>query len=253
MSPPDQQCRLRCAIVSLLVAAASAHSAPAQQTRADLVKLTQALMDAIPLGKADVWQRVLADDAVLIDEFGRREDKKEAVAGIHAFPSGFSGSIEIRDAQLRMAGDAAVLNGEMYERERVFGQNLVVRYMFSNTFVRRHDTWQLLAATDVTLPTPPPALSVRDLRLGDYPGAYRYGPGRAFDVGSENGHLFYTTKAGGQRTALEAVAKDVFMDDGDEKNLLIFRRDAQGRVDELIERRKFNDLHMSRVEPDAHR
>jgi hypothetical protein len=32
----------------------------------------------------------------------------------------------------------------------------------------------------------------------------------------------------------------------DEKNLLIFRRDASGRVVELIERRKFNDLRLKR-------
>jgi hypothetical protein len=30
----------------------------------------------------------------------------------------------------------------------------------------------------------------------------------------------------------------------DEKNLLIFRRGESGRVNELIERRKFNDLRM---------
>ena len=42
------------------------------------------------------------------------------------------------------------------------------------------------------------------------------------------------------------VAHDVFMDDGDEKNLLIFRRDASGAIVSLIERRKFNDLLMQR-------
>jgi hypothetical protein len=38
------------------------------------------------------------------------------------------------------------------------------------------------------------------------------------------------------------------MSGGDERNLVIFRRDASGHVDELIERRKFNDLHMKRDE-----
>jgi hypothetical protein len=38
----------------------------------------------------------------------------------------------------------------------------------------------------------------------------------------------------------------VFSDDGDEKNLMLFRRDAAGRVEELVERRKFNDLRMKR-------
>jgi hypothetical protein len=217
------------------------------QTQVQLVKLTQELMDALPVGHADVWQRILADDAMIVDEYGRRQDKAEAVKSIHAFPQGFSGSIEIRDPQLRLHADVAVLNGEFYERESVFEQKLVVRYFFSNTFVRRDGAWQLLAANDVTLPTPPPELAVSNLKLDDYPAVYRYGPERAFTVAREGDALFYTTKAGGSRTGLQAVAKDVFMDTGDEKSLIVFRRDANGAITELIERRKFNDLHLTRV------
>lgn len=40
------------------------------------------------------------------------------------------------------------------------------------------------------------------------------------------------------------VAKDVYTGGGDEKNLLIFRRDEAGKLVELIERRKYSDLHM---------
>ncbi len=238
----------RCGGTVLLSIVFSATAAASDQpTQAQLVQLTQALMDAVPTGHAEVWQRILADDAMIVDEYGRRQNKAEAVAGIHAFPSGFSGSIEIRDAQLRAQGDIAVLNGEFYERETVFDQKLVVRYLFSNTFVRRDGAWQLLAANDVTLPTPPPTLAVADLKLDDYPGVYRYGLGRAFTVAREGNALFYTTKAGGRRIGLQPVAKDVFMDEGDEKSLLVFRRDAHGRLFELIERRKYNDLHLTRA------
>jgi hypothetical protein len=233
-------------VVALSIACGGPALASDAQTQAELVKLTQALMDAVPVGDADVWQRILADDVMVVDEYGRRQDKAEAVKSIHAFPQGFSGSIEIRDPQLRLHGDVAVLNGEFYERESVFEQKLVVRYFFSNTFVRRDGAWQLLAANDVTLPTPPPDLAVSDLKLDDYPGVYRYGPGRAFTVAREGDALFYTTKSGGSRTGLQAVAKDVFMDTGDEKSLIVFRRDAHGAITELIERRKFNDLHLAR-------
>ncbi|MFI4970338.1 MAG: nuclear transport factor 2 family protein [Lysobacterales bacterium] len=237
-------------VVSVLFAfvAPIAWAAPATtaQTQAELVNLTRELMDALPGGNAAAWQRILADDALIVDEFGRRQNKAEIVKDIHPFPGGFSGSIEIRDPQLRLHGDTAVLQGEEYEQETVFGQQLVVRYIFSNTFVRRDGAWKLLAAIDVTLPTPPPALVVDDLRLDDYPGVYRYGPGRAFTLAIDAGALFYTTRAGSKRTRLDVVARDVFMDDGDERNLLIFRRGGNGRVVELIERRKFNDLHLKR-------
>jgi hypothetical protein len=225
-------------------ALASAESDAEVETK--LVALTQALMDALIPGNADIWQRTLADNAVVIDEFGRLQNKKEAVESVHPFPQGLSGSIEIRDPKLHMHGDTAVLQGEMYEKESVFGQQLVVRYIFANTFVRDGADWKLLAATDVTLPTEPPKLDVAGLVLGDYAGTYTYGPKRAFSVVLENGALFYTTKPGGPHTALDAIAKDVFMSGGDERNLVIFRRGAAGRVDELIERRKFNDLRMKR-------
>ena len=78
-----------------------------------LVALTGDLMNALIPGKADVWQRILADDALIIDEFGRIQHKKEAVAAVHPFPPGFSGDIEIRDPAVQVHGGTAVLSGEM--------------------------------------------------------------------------------------------------------------------------------------------
>ena len=214
--------------------------------QAKLVALTRELMDALIPGKQEPWQRILADDAVIIDEFGRIQDKKAAVESVHPFPEGISGTIEIRTPSVRVHGDTAVLQGEMYETETVFGQQLIVRYIFANTFARSGDDWKLVAAIDVTLPTEPPALKVDGLVLGDYAGTYTYGPGRAFSVAVDQGKLYYTTKPGGPHTSLDAIGKDVFMTGGDERNLAIFRRDPSGHVIELIERRKFNDLHLKR-------
>ena len=216
------------------------------EVQAKLVALTGELMDALIPGKQEPWQRILADDAVIIDEFGRIQDKQAAVESVHPFPQGITGTIEIRTPSVRVHGDTAVLQGEMYETETVFGQQLVVRYIFANTFARSGDNWKLVAAIDVTLPTEPPALKVDGLVLGDYAGTYTYGPGRAFSVAVDEGKLYYTTKPGGPRTSLDAIGKDVFMAGGDERNLAIFRRDPSGRVIELIERRKFNDLHLKR-------
>jgi len=232
--------------VATLLASPAAFAETDAEVQTKLVALTQELMDALIPGKADAWQRILADDAIIIDEFGRIQDKKAAVESVHPFPKGFSGSIEIRDAAVRVHGDSAVLKGEMYEKEGVFDQNLVVRYIFANTFVRQGSEWKLVAAIDVTLPTEPPKLDVPGLVLGDYAGTFAYGPGRAWSIAAENGALYYTTKPGGPHTSLDAIGKDVFMTGGDERNLAIFRRDASGRVVEVIERRKFNDLHMKR-------
>ena len=237
------------AMVSTICALASvsalADEAPAAAQK-EIVALTQELMDAIVPGKADVWQRLLADDAMITDEFGRRQNKKEAVQSIHPFPEGLSGKIEIRDAHVHVYGDTAVLDAEEYETETVFGQKFVVRYLAMNTYVRRDGAWKIAAMMDVTLPTPPPTLAVRDLKPDDYVGTYRYGPDRAWIVAIENDKLVFRTKAGRPAIALDAIGRDVFMGGDDEKNLLIFRRDDAGKIVELIERRKFNDLRMKR-------
>ena len=214
--------------------------------RTQIVALTQQLMDAIAEGKSDVWQRVLTDDAVITDEFGRIQDKSEAVKGIHPLPPGLSGSIQIRNPRVRVFGDTAVIDFEDYEQETVFGQKLIVRYLSTATYVRRDGTWKLAGMMDLTLPTQPPQLGVRDLPIADYPGTYRYGPDRAYIVEREGDKLIFRTKAGRPAIALDAIAKDVFMGGDDEKNLLIFRRNESGRVTNLIERRKFNDLHLKR-------
>lgn len=233
------------ALAALVCTEAFGEDAP-PGVRKEIIALTQAALDAIATGKAEVWQRALADDALIVDEFGRRQTKKELVESLRPFPPGLSGKIEIRDPRVHIHGDTAVLECEQYETETVFGQNLVVRYLAMNTYVRRRGEWKIVAMMDVTLPTPPPALDVRGLPLADYPGVYRYGPGRAFTVTLEQGKLAYRTRAQGRAVALDAVAKDVFMGADDEKNLMIFRRDESGSIVELIERRKFNDLHLRR-------
>lgn len=227
---------------------AAANEAPPAVHR-QIVALTQKLMDALGEGKPEVWERILADDVLITDEFGRRQTKVEAVKGIRPFPAGMSGSIEVRDAHVRHYGGTAVIDCEAYEQETVFGQKLVVRYLFTSTYVRRGGAWKLVAMQDVTLPTPPPALSVKGLRLADYPGTYRYAPERAFFVALEQDKLVWRTKPAGAAHALEPIANDVFMGNDDEKNLLIFRRNDAGQVTELIERRKFNDLHLQREPP----
>ena len=243
----------RIALFVLVVLAAPAQAdevpAPLQQ---EIIGLTQQLMDAIGDGKKDVWQHITADDALITDEFGRRQTKQELIDSLRPLPPGFSGRIEVRDAHVRSYGDTAVIDFEDYETETVFGQKFLVRYISTATYVRRAEGWKLATMMDVTLPTPPPQLDVRDVKTADYPGTYRYGPERAFIVDVENGRLVYRTKAGRPANVLDALAKDVFMGGDDEKNLLIFRRDAAGKVVELIERRKFNDLHLKREAVAAH-
>lgn len=234
-------------LLALLMFFPIAHAdEPTAAVSKQIVDLTQQVMDAITDGKAEVWQRTLLDDALITDEFGRRQTKKEAVESLHPLGAGITGSIEVRDPHVRIYGDTAVIDFEGYEKETFFGQHFLVRYIFTATYVRKGDDWKLATMLDVTLPTVPPALDVRDLKLSDYAGTYRISAERAWIVEVDNEKLQWRTKADRPANSLDPIAKDVFMGGDDEKNLMIFRRDASGKVVELIERRKFNDLHLKR-------
>jgi len=236
---------LICFAASSSVSSVRAAEAP-KPLSDELLQITQSLVDAIPKGDKAIWEHALTEDAVLVDEFGRIAHKADTVASMHPFPAGFSGSIELRDAHVQQYGDTAILQVEEHERETVFGQNFIVRYQSLLTFVKQSGTWKLAGYEDVTVPTAPPKLVVADLALGDYSGSYRYAPGRAWKVSSKHGVLSYATRPGGPANLLEPIAKDVFMGSDDERNLLIFRRDEHGKVSALIERRKFNDLQLTR-------
>ncbi len=230
----------------LILSTSLLFAAPTEPVERELVAITQALFDSIGSGNADFWARALADDAFVIDEFGRRQDKLEMVRSIRPFPPGFSGSIEVREPRVHVYGSTAVVECEAFEREEVFGQKLVVRYRTANTFVKVGTDWKLLTMVTVTLPTQPPLLAVRGLPRADYPGIYRYGSDRAYRIELDGDKLSYTTRPGGKPIPLEPIAKDVFMEGGGERNLLIFRRGDAGKVEGLIQRRKFNDLWMKR-------
>lgn len=214
--------------------------------RDELVSITQAWVDAIPAGRKDVWEHTLADDAVLIDEFGRIQNKREAIASLSPFPTNISGSIELRDPHVHAFGNTALLQVEEYEREAFFGQHFVVRYEAMVTFVRHDKQWRIAGYEDVTLPTEPPHLQVAGLQPRDYVGSYRFAPTHAWTFSMRDHVLGYVTGPGRPFMAVEPIAHDVFMGTDDERNLLIFSRDAAGHVTGLIERRKFNDLHLRR-------
>ena len=95
-----------------------AHAAEASTTlRDELVRTTQALMDALPTGDKTPWEQWVTDDAVIIDEFGRVASKADTIASLHRFPTGVTGSIDMRDPHAWLHGDSALLSVEEYERE----------------------------------------------------------------------------------------------------------------------------------------
>ena len=131
--------------LALLAVAPRPASATAATERAasEIVKRAQTLFDALAPGDVALWRDALTEDAVLIDEFGRRQTKAEALRQMRPLPAGFSGSIEVRHPNVHFYPATAVLDCEMFEQEKVFDQHLTVRYLATLVFVRQGRDWKL--------------------------------------------------------------------------------------------------------------
>jgi hypothetical protein len=112
-------------------------TAAAERDTAEIVKRAQTLFDGLAPGDVALWRDALTEDAVFIDEFGRRQTKAEMLREMRPLPAGFSGSIEVRHPNVHFYPATAVLDCEMFEREMVFEQQLGVTDRVLNRAGRR--------------------------------------------------------------------------------------------------------------------
>ncbi|HEX6536847.1 MAG TPA: DUF4440 domain-containing protein [Gemmatimonadaceae bacterium] len=220
-----------------------AHRAPgasAERSADSLAVIAQALLDAVGSGDTAVWTRYLADDGLFVDENGEIHTKRELVARIHPLPPGLDGELCVSAPRLVVSGSTAVLTYDALERETVYGQTLRTHYHTTDTYVNRGGAWRLFASHTAVLPSehtavaPPPT-------LGDYVGRYELAPGVTYTVTRDGAHL-YGQRGDRPREELLPLGGDRFFRRGAPRGERIFRRDARGRVDAMIDRRDNNDL-----------
>lgn len=223
----------------ILILVASAVAAEPAITEQELVRRTQELYDAIVPGNQTPWKKYFADDCTFSDEKGRTLDKSKLVADITPLPKGYSGAIKIEKVISRIIGDTAILSYDANEVETIFGQNLRARYHVTDTWLRRNGQWQILASQAHRYYEDPAIGKADEKKFPDYVGSYELAPGQTRTVTSENGKLFVERK--GKKEELLPESSDLFFRKGVEGRIL-FRHDAAGAVDALIDRRNNEDV-----------
>ncbi len=209
-------------------------------TQAELVRRTQEVFDAAATGDRAPWEKYFAPDSMYFDEKGRSMDKKALVDDQAPLPPGYSGSIKLVRAQSRIVNDTAILSYDLDETEIVFGQHMTARYHGTDTWVRRNGQWQIVAGQMLRY-YEDPAPGRSDLKKdADYAGTYQLAPGTTLAVSIEDGNLF-SQRAGKAKALLIPEACDIFFRKGIEGRF-VFRRDQQGKVDALIDRRNNEDI-----------
>ncbi len=174
-------------LLPLALLAVAPRPAPAtagtERAASEIVKRAQTLFDALAPGDVALWRDALTEDAVLIDEFGRRQTQAELLQQMKPLPAGFSGSIEVRHPNVHFYFATAVLDCEMFEREKVFDQQLTVRYLATLVFVRRGRDWKLAALETVTRGQRPATFGLSgDVHLRARAQVHRRGRGSRAEV-----------------------------------------------------------------------
>jgi len=108
--------------------------------------------ESIVNGDASVVERILADDFLGVDPDGNLYDKAKMVAYTREAPKEFI-SNRLNDVKVRFFGDTAVAQGdESWVRRTV--TPLTGRFVWTDTWIRRNDKWQIVASEDLIVPEP---------------------------------------------------------------------------------------------------
>src|SRR6266513_5251057 len=127
------------------------HCAPdRKQSEAEqyIIESERAWAQSVATGDTAVPERILADDFVGVDPKGPVYDKSKMIADTRVSPKFFL-SNHLNQVKVRFYGDTAIAQGdETWERRS--GER--GRFVWIDTWLRRNNHWQIVAAVDVSAP-----------------------------------------------------------------------------------------------------
>ena len=155
-------------IVALVIAAALGASAqtpdtkpkPAPAKPADgsveqtLMKIERDALAALLKKDIAAFGRIFADDAVVITPDGSPQTKAQLLADVKSGDLVVESS-EISDMKVRAYGDTAVVTYVTTDKGKFKGQDISGRYRWTDVFVRRGGTWQIVAGHGTPIQQPP--------------------------------------------------------------------------------------------------
>lgn len=229
----------------VLVAFLAPAQDPAAITQAELVQRTQALYDAVASGNKAPWQQYLASDAIVHDEKGGSYTKTTFLATLEPLPPGYSGTIKVTHPQTIFAPGLAIFSYDLDEVETVFDNRMTARYHQTDTWLYRNHLWQIAASQAMRYYEDPARATIQPSILSDYVGTYELAPGHQLIVTTQDGKLF-ARRGTAPPVELIPESPDMFFRAGVEGRRL-FHRNADGKVDSLIDRRNNEDMLWKKI------
>jgi ketosteroid isomerase-like protein len=134
-------------LVSLTTTVDSKQSAAEQEsaTTNEILRLERRLETAIRDGNREAINTIVAADAVFISSTGEELDRIRGTASMITRRAGLAMST-IKEIKVRVYGDSAVVVGLTLEFSRSGGTEKVDHYRWTDVFLRRAGSWQLVSA-----------------------------------------------------------------------------------------------------------
>lgn len=233
--------------LALIGCATSASRTEAPATAQHLIELSQGLLRAVTAGDKAVFAATLAEDGVFIDEEATMRTRAELIEQIGPLPPGYDGRLEMHNARTRIVGDVGVVSFDITETLDLYGQRLTTHYHTTDTYQRLGGDWRLIAEQTSVLPSELAPMSADPAHYDDYAGTYALAADVRAQVVRDGEHL-YMQREGRAREELLPIGGDRFIRAGHPRGERYFRRDRDGRVDAIVDRRDNNDLVWRRIE-----
>ena len=237
-------------IIALLLSVATPVTSPGEDstmTEAELVRRTQELFDAVVPGNSAPWKKYYAEDCLYHDEKGRSLDKAKLIADISPMPRGYSGSIKITNVESRITAGVAILSYDLDESESIFGQELRARYHKTDTWLKRNNDWQIVAAQAFRYYEDPAVGRTDASKFAAYAGTYELSKdSERRTIVTADGVKLFMERTDGKKVQLFPESGDLFFRKGVEGRIL-FRFAADGKIDALVDRRNNEDVIWKKV------
>jgi hypothetical protein len=224
----------------------AANRAPADETEAELRVNTKALLDAIAPGDVAVWDRLLDEKAIQVDENDMVRNKSEILAELKPLGSGLVGHLNIDDFRVVRHDDVAVVTHEDNEYLDYHGQIILSRFRMTDTWTHSPVGWRLLASQVLAVLQDPPPQPLSKKLLCGYDGRYELTHDIVATIRCEEDGLL-VEREGRPPRHLKAELADVFFEPGQPRTRRIFLRDRVGRITGFVDRREARDVKWTRI------
>jgi hypothetical protein len=141
--------------------------------------------------------------------------------------------------------DAAILSYDLDESETIFGQELHARYHGTDTWIRRNNSWQIVAGQMLRYYEDPAPGATNPEKMKQFLGKYELAAGTTRSVTSD-GKTLFMQGAGRDKEILIPEAENIFLREGIEGRIP-FRHRGNGQPDVLIDRRNNEAVVWKRV------